>query len=146
MSTRKLGFVELMTAIYGRLTTHALTKTYSFFNDVPENTPYPYHVTGKLMGVRSAEFDTKDTEAEDNIFHIDSYVDKTSGEGDKACADMQDDIIQALTSSVLAITGDTNYNSIRFVLDYAEIMLDPENPELLLRHGVLRFRIDMSPS
>jgi len=143
MTTRKLGFTALMTAVYLRLTTHALTLTYSFFNHVPKNTAYPYHVIGKLMGVRSAEFTTRDTEGEDNAFQIDSWVDQTSGLGDKACADMQNNIIQALTSSTLSITG---YNAIHFYLDYTEIMLDPENPELELRHGILRFRQDMSPS
>lgn len=140
MPLRKLGFVELMTAVYGRLT-GALA--YSFYNHVPRNAAYPYHVIGRPMGVRSMEFETRDTEAEDNAFQIDSWVDKTSGMGDKPCADRQNAIIQALTSPDLVI-GD--YNNIRFVLDYAEIMLDPENPELLLRHGVLRFRVDMSPT
>jgi len=142
MALRKLGFVELMTAVYGRLTTDL--PAYAFYNHVPENTPYPYHVIGKLMGSRSAEFTTRDTEAEDNVFHIDSWVDETSGLGDKACADMQDDIVQSLTASSLSMTG--YHDSIRFWLDYAEIMLDPEHPELLLRHGVLRFRVDMAPS
>lgn len=142
MPTRKLGFSALLTAIYSRLTTHALTNTYSFYNHVPENTAYPYHVIGKVMGVRSAEYETRDTEAEDNAFRVDSWVDKTSGVGDKACADMQNNIIQALTSSALTIAS---YNAIHFYLDYAEILLDPDHPELLLRHGILRFRQDMSP-
>ena len=140
MPTRKLGFTVLLTAVYGRLTTHALTSAYTFYNHVPENTPYPYHVIGKPMGVRSVEFTSRDYEVEDNAFQIDSWVDKTSGKGDKACADMQNNIIQALTSSALSITG---YSSIRLLLDYVDIVLDPENPELLLRHGILRFRQDM---
>ena len=141
MPTRKLGFSVLLTAIYGRLTTHDLTKTYAFYNHVPDNTAYPYHVIGKLMGVRSARFETRDKEAEDNAFQVDSWVDKTSGTGDKICADRMNNIIQALTSSALSITS---YNAIHLYLDYSEIMLDPDHPELLLRHGILRFRIDMS--
>jgi len=140
MPTRKLGFSALLKAVYLRLTTD-LTD-YAFYNHVPENTAYPYHVIGKLMGVRSAEFTTRDTEGEDNAFQIDSWVDQTSGLGDKACADMQNNIIQALTSSALSIE---DYNAIYFRLDYAGIMLDPENPELGLRHGILRFRQDMIP-
>ena len=142
MPTRKLGFSALLTAVYSRLTTHALTNTYGFYNHAPQNTAYPYHVIGRIMGVRSAEYETRDTEAEDNAFQVDSWVDRTSGLGDKACADMQNNIIQALTSSALAIVG---YNAIHFYLDYAGIALDPENPELGLRHGILRFRQDMSP-
>ena len=141
MPTRKLGFSALMTGVFSRLTTHALTNTYAFYNHVPDNTAYPYHVIGKLMGVRSARFETRDKEAEDNAFQVDSWVDKTSGTGDKICADRMNNIIQALTSSALSITG---YNAIHLYLDYSEIMLDPDHPELLLRHGILRFRIDMS--
>jgi len=137
MPTRKLGFSALLTAVYGRLTTHALTLAYAFYNNVPKNTAYPYHVIGKPMGVISAEFDNRDVAVEDNAFQIDSWVDKTSGSGDKACADMMNNIIQALTSSALSITG---YGNVRLLLDYSDIMLDPENPELLLRHGILRFR------
>jgi len=143
MPTRKLGFSALLTAVFTRLTTHALTSAYAFYNHVPENTSYPYHVIGKIMGVRSAEFETRDTEAEDNAFQVDTWMDRTSGLGDKACADRMINIIQALTSSALSFLG---YNAIHLYLDYAEIMLDPDHPELLLRHGVLRFRQDMSPA
>ena len=143
MPTRKLGFSALMTAVYSRLTTHALTLTYAFYNSVPVNTAFPYHVISKPMGVRSAAYETRNTMAEDNAFQIDSWVDKTSGVGDKACADRMNNIIQALTSSALSITG---YNAIYLYLDYSDIMLDPDHPELLLRHGLLRFRQDMSPT
>ena len=143
MPIRKLGFSALMTAVYLQLTTHALTLAYSFYNDVPDEASYPYHVIGKIMGIRSARFETRDKEAEDNAFQIDSWVDRTSGKGDKATADMMNNIIQALTSSALSITG---YNAIHFYLDYSDIMLDPDHPELLLRHGILRFRQDMSPA
>ena len=142
MPTRKLGFSAFVTAVYTRLTTHILTSGYSFYNHVPDNTAYPYHAIGRIMGTRSAEYETRDTEAEENVFQIDSWVDRTSGLGDKACADMQNNIIQALTSSALSITG---YNSIHLYLDYAGVILDPENPELGLRHGILRFRQGMSP-
>ena len=146
MLTRKLGFSVLLTAVYKRLMDTPLLcngKTLLFYNHVPANTAYPYHVIGKLMGVRSAEFTTRDTAGEDNAFQIDSWVDQTSGLGDKACSDMQNTIIQSLTASALDIE---NYYAIHFYLDYAEIMLDPENPELFLRHGLLRFRQDMSPT
>jgi len=145
MTTRKLGFSALLKAIYKRLMDTPLScndETLLFYNHVPENTAYPYHVIGKLMGVPSAEFTTRDTAGEDNAFQIDSWVDRTSGLGDKACADMQNAIIQRLTASALSITG---YNSIHFYLDYSNIMLDPDHPELFLRHGLLRFRQGMSP-
>lgn len=144
MTTRKLGFTALLSAVYGRLTTHTLTSGYSFYNYVPKNTAYPYHVIGKPMGVRSIEFTTRDSEAEDNAFQIDSWVDETSGQGDKACADMQNNIIQALTESSLSVTG--YHTPISFLLDYSDIMDDPENPELGLKHGIMKFRAEMIPS
>jgi len=122
MTTRKLGFSALLKAVYKQLTDIPLIcngKTLLFYNHVPQNTAYPYHVVGKPMGVKSAEFTTRDTEGEDNAFQIDSWVDKTSGLGDKACSDMQDSIIQRLTSSALSITG---YYNIHFYLDYAGIL------------------------
>lgn len=132
-----------MTAVYSRLTTHASTLAYTFLNHVPPGTAFPYHVIGRPMGVRSAEYETRDTEAEDNAFQIDTWMDKTSGAGDKACADRMNNIIQALTGSALSVTG---YNAIHLTLDYSDIMLDPANPELEIRHGILRFRMQMSPT
>lgn len=143
MATRKLGFTALMTAIYGRLTTHVLTNAYSFHNYVPKNTAYPYHIIGKAMGVVSWEYTSRDSEAEENSFQIDSWVDKTSGFGDKACADMQNNIIQAITSSALSISG---YSNIYFNLEYSDIMDDPDHPEISLKHGILRFRQIMNPT
>jgi len=145
MTTRKLGFSALLKAVYKRLMDDPLLcsgETLLFYNHVPANTAYPYHVIGKILGIKSVEFTTRDTEGEENAFQIDSWVDRTSGLGDKACADMQNNIIQRLTSSALSID---DYNAIYLYLDYGAIFLDPENPELGLRHGILRFRQEMSP-
>lgn len=144
MPTRELGFAALMTAVYARLTTHALTNGYAFYNAVPRTATMPYHVIGKPMGKRSDGFTTRDSEGEDNVFQIDSWLDETSGVGDKACADIQNNIMQALTSSTLSVTG--YHSPARFVLEYVDIILDPENPELKIRHGILRFRCEMAPS
>ncbi len=110
MPTRGLGFSALMTALYSRLTGHALTSGYTFFNYVPINTPSPYHVIGKPIGRESASYKTRDREAEENIIQIDSWFedDESIGLGDKACGDAMNNIMQAITSSPLTISGYTN--------------------------------------
>lgn len=143
MPTRKLGFSALLTALYSRLTTHANTSSYTFRNHMDRNQSMPYHVLGKSMGIESLSYTTRDTEAEDIVVQIDSWLDETSGLGDKACADMQNNIIQAVTSSALSITG---YDFISVKLDYADIIADSTDPTEKTKHGILRFRFEISPS
>ena len=92
MGTRKLGFSALLVAVATRLTTDALTLGYTFHNYVPRGATMPYHVIGKLLGRESLSFNTRDTEAEENVIQIDSWVDEALGKGDKPCADMMNNI------------------------------------------------------
>jgi hypothetical protein len=144
MTIRKLGFSALMVAIYGRLTTHDLTKTYTFYNHVPRTAAMPYHVISKPVGTRSLGFTTRDTEAEDNVIYIDSWIDEASGEGDKVCADRMNNITQAITSSSLSITG--YHPPARAILDYSDIVKDDSEISRDVRHGTQRFRFEMAPS
>ncbi len=142
MPTRKLGFTALMTVLYSRLTGHALTNTYVFYNHVPIDASFPYHVIGKPAGNESASYKTRDTEAEENIIQIDSWFDEESGRGDKACADAMDNIIQAITGAALTITG---YSNPDVFLDYSDILKDDTEPGKIFRHGIMRFRFEMAP-
>ena len=144
MTTRKLGFSVLLAAVYARLTTHPLTNTMKFRNYVKRTDTMPYHMIGRFVGKESDRFSTRDSEVEDNVFQVDSWYDKKSGLGDKACADAQTLIVQALTSSALTITG--YHNSITFDLDYANILTDDTEPEDPVWHGILRFRVEMAPN
>ena len=132
-----------MTAVYLRLTTHASTEDYTFKNHADRDQAMPYHVLGKPMGIPSAAFTTRDTEAEDIALQIDSWLNEDSGLGDKACADMQNNIVQAITSSALTIT---DYNFISAKLDYANILNDATDLTERTKHGILRFRFEISPS
>ena len=144
MATRKLGFSALLTAVYARLTTYELTKSYKFYNDVPMNAAKPYHVIGKPMGKKSDEFSNRDSQAEDNVFQIDSHVDEMGGRGDKAIADMMNNIMQGLTSSPLSIAG--YYSPFILQIEYADVMKDTTEPGSYDRHGIMRFRVHMAPS
>ncbi len=143
MPTRRLGFTALMTALYSRLTGHALTNTYTFYNFVPINASFPYHVIGKPLGNESASYKTRDKEAEENIIQIDSWFDEESGRGDKACADAMNNIIQAITGTALTITG---YSNPDVFLDYSDILKDDTEPGKIFRHGIQRIRFEMAPN
>lgn len=144
MPTRQLGFSALATAVYLRLTTDALTLAYSFHDFVPRSTAMPYHVIGKLLGRESLMFNTRDTEAEENVIQVDSWVNESSGKGSKPCTDMMNNIVQALTNAALVIAGYDN--SYLVFLDFANILKDDTEPGKLIYHGTLRFRVEMAPS
>jgi len=141
MTTRKLGFSPLLKAIYGRLTTHALTSTYRVYNFAPNDAALPFVTFGSPVGVKSESFTSRDTEAEENVVTVHVWTDDL---GDKTAAEMMDNIVQAVTSSALAITA--YFNPYLVFLDYADIVLDESIPTQPVRHGVLRFRFHMAPS
>jgi len=144
MVTRKLGFSALLTAFYTRLTTHDLTKSYDFHNYVKGKIPMPYHVIKVRIGRESDDYTTRDTEAEELIPQVDSWVDETSGKGDLPCSDMMNNIVQALTSSPLEVAG--YHAPFHVSLDYVNILDDDTEPERAVKHGILRFRVEMAPS
>jgi len=142
MGIRQLGFSALMTDVYYVLTN--LIPGYTFYNHVPQNATMPYHVIGQPLGRESLMFNTRDTEAEENVIQIDSWVDETSGKGDKPCADMMNNIVQALTTGPFVITGYDN--SYMVFLDFANILKDDTESGKIIRHGTLRFRVHMTPT
>ena len=148
MGTRKLGFSALMTAIFNRLSvTDPVTNVAAFgafYNHVPRNATMPYHVIGQPLGRESMMFKTRDTEAEENVIQIDSWVDETSGKGDKPCADMMNNIVQSMTITPFPITGYDN--SYLVFLDFANILKDDTESGKIIRHGILRFRVHMAPT
>lgn len=147
---RKIGFSVLSAAVYTRLTTHALTKTFRIFAHVPvedktKNITMPYVTINSHFGIRSASFTTRDTNAEDNTIQVNVW---SKYKGDKECADMMNNICQAILSSGLTITGyDTPYLAL---LEFATILKDSqkENPEPsdIVNHGVIVMRFNMAQS
>jgi hypothetical protein len=79
MTTRKIGYVALGTALYSRLTTHDLTKNYTIYDYVPDNATLPYIVIGEHIGTRSSSLGAADTPGEDNIVIIHIWSKYKSG-------------------------------------------------------------------
>ena len=140
MTTRKLGFTALMTAIYDRLKAHALTKDYRIYNRVPPYIQFPYIRIGSPLGGRSAMFSSRDTEAEDNVVNIHVFSD---ADHDYEAADIMSNIIQAITSSDIAIAG---YSNKYLYLDHAEIFVDDTEPAKPISHGLIRVRCHQTAS
>lgn len=138
MTTRKVGFKELMKAVYNRLDTHNLTKNYSIYNYVPRDASFPYISLGPMIGARSGSFSARDYPAEENVITIHVWSDY---KGDKEAAEMIDNIVQAMTSSPLSFDS---YTELICLFDYADIMIDDTEPAKPIRHGVVRFRIHMA--
>jgi len=141
MATRKLGLSKLQKAIYDRLTTNALTSAYTIYGYAPREAAFPFITMGFGMGVESAMFTTKDTEAEENSVAVHVWSNYL---GDSECSNMMDNIIQALLGADLSIA--TYYPPLLAGLDYSEIIIDATDPDNLVRHGVMRFKFHMTPS
>jgi len=138
MVTRKVGFNELMKAVYKRLDTHNLTKNYTIHNYAPRNASFPYITLGTPIGARSDSFSAQDIPAEENVLTIHVWSDY---KGDKEASDMIDNIVQAITSSNLSFDS---YTELICLFDYADITIDDTEPAKPIRHGIVRFRVHMA--
>ena len=143
MGTRQLGFSELMTMAYTRINA-AIPAGESLYNHVPQNATMPYHVIGQPLGRESLMFNTRDTEAEENVIQFDSWFDEISGKGDKPCIDAMNRIVQEMTSYPIVMVGYDN--SYMVFLDFANILKDDTASGKIIRHGILRFRVEMAPT
>ena len=141
MTTRTLGFSVLLKAVYTRLTTHANTSAYTFYNAVPDNASMPYIVITNPMGVRAPTLSCDDIAGEANVFHLHIWTPPTS-EGDKAVGDIMNNCAQALSSSALSITGYTDV--LKPQLEFAEIVKDDTVASSPVWHGIMRFRVTMA--
>jgi len=138
MPTRVLGLSVLEAAVYTRLTTHASTSSYSTYAYVPEDTAMPYIRIGDYMGIPSTSFNNRDFPNEDSFVTIHIWSDYL---GNKQCLDMMNDIVTAVFSSNLSITGyETPFLT---TLEMSDIITDDSNPNEIKRHGVIRVRISM---
>ena len=141
---RKIGFAPLSKAVYTRLTTHALTLAYRVFTHVPvedksKNISWPYIVIGTHIGIRSASFTTRDTNAEDNSIQVSV---RSKYKGDKEAAEMMNNVCQALLSSPLTITGyDDPYLAL---LELATIFTDGTEPSDIVYNAVSRYSFQMA--
>ena len=141
MATRQLGFSALLRAIYDRLDTHALTSSYSVYNHAPRTAAFPFVTFGTPIGTESRMLGSRDTEGETNIVTVHVWSDEA---GDKECADMMTNIVQAMFGSALTVTG--YFSPVDVALDYSDLALDLSDPSRPIRHGIIRFRFEMAPS
>ena len=140
MATRKIGFTPLLTAIHDRLRDHANTSAYTVYNYVKKNATLPYIKTGIVFGGESPNYDSRDYENEDLIVIFDIWSKYT---GDKECADIMNNISIALSSSNLTVAG---YNVIDDDIEFSDIIIDTTDPNEIKRHGIIRWKFQMSQS
>lgn len=143
MTTRKLGFKPLGDAVYDRIDNHVLTSTYRIYNagNVPDRVTWPYIAFKIMMGNISDSFTCRTSEAETNIVLFDFWSDYA---GDLEVSQMMDNVIQAMTSSALVISGYDN--SYIIFLDHAEILDDETDSGKPVKHGIVRVRVEMAPT
>jgi hypothetical protein len=141
MATRQLGFSALMRAIYDRIDTHALTSSYTVYNNAIRSTSFPYITFGTPIGTESRMLGSRDTEGETTVVTVHVW---SAEPGDKECADMMNNVVQAMFGTALTVTG--YFSPVDVALDYSDIMLDLTDSSRPIRHGVMRFRYEIAPS
>jgi len=124
----------LQTAIYTKLSTdNNLTSTLgaSVFDDIPEETPYPYVQLGEDTAI---DYSTKDQTGSEVTVNIDVW---SRYRGSLQAKNIMDRVHTLLHDSSLSVTG-SNFINMRF--EFSDIIRDPDG---ITRHGVMRFRAIM---
>ena len=124
----------LQTAIYTKLSTdNNLTTTLgaSVFDDIPEETPYPYVQLGEDTAI---DYSTKDQTGSEVTVNIDVW---SRYRGSLQAKNIMDRVHTLLHDSSLSVTG-SNFINMRF--EFSDIIRDPDG---ITRHGVMRFRAIM---
>ena len=129
-----LSQFALQTAIYSKLSNDSnLTSVLgaSVFDDIPENTPYPYVQLGEDD---ASDYSTKDQNGSEVAVNIDIW---SRYRGSLEAKNIMDRIHTLLHDSSLSVTG-SNFINMRF--EFSDIIRDPDG---ITRHGVMRFRAIM---
>ena len=124
----------LQTAIYTKLSTdNNLTSTLgaSVFDDIPEETPYPYVQLGEDTAI---DYSTKDQTGSEVTVNVDIW---SRYRGSLQAKNIMDRVHTLLHDSSLSVTG-SNFINMRF--EFSDIIRDPDG---ITRHGVMRFRAIM---
>ncbi len=124
----------LQTAIFTLLSAdNNLTSTLgaSVFDDVPEETAYPYVQIGEDTAI---DYSTKDLNGSDVSVNLDVW---SRYRGSLEVKNIMDRIHTLLHDSSLSVAG-TNFINMRF--EFSDIIRDPDG---ITRHGVMRFRAIM---
>ena len=126
-----IGSFALQSSIYSTLSNdNNLTSTLgaSVFDDVPENTSYPYIVLGEDT---ANEYDTKDVNGSTSSLTIHVW---SEYKGSKETKQIMDRVHDLLHDSNISVSG---FNLINLRFEFSDIMRDPDG---ITRHGVIRFR------
>ena len=126
-----IGSFALQSSIYSALNNDSnLTGTLgaTIFDDVPENSAYPYIVLGEDT---ANEYDTKDVKGSTSSLTIHVW---SEYKGSKETKQIMDRVHDLLHDSNLSVSG---YNLINLRFEFSDIMRDPDG---ITRHGVMRFR------
>jgi len=124
----------LQTAIYSKLSNDSnLTSVLgaSVFDDIPENTPYPYVQLGEDTAI---DYSTKDQTGSEVTVNVDVW---SRYRGSLEAKNIMDRVHTLLHDSSLSVTG-SNFINMRF--EFSDIIRDPDG---ITRHGVMRFRAIM---
>ena len=126
-----IGSFALQSSVYSTLSNdNTLSSTYgaSVFDDVPEDTSYPYITIGED---NISEFGTKDLDGTTSTMTIHIW---SEYKGSKETKQIMDRIHDLLHDSSLSVSG---FNLINMRFEFSDIMRDPDG---ITRHGVMRFR------
>lgn len=124
--------MSVYTNIQGAIFTKLSTLATPVYDEVPQNTPPAFIVTGDL---NMNEYDGDDFTGFDGTIQIDTF---TTYRGKKQCADIMSGIYDALHRSELTITG---YTWLGIDCEYSDIIRESDG---LTRHGVQRFRFKLT--
>jgi len=124
----------LQTAVFAKLSTdNNLTAVLGakVFDDIPENTSYPYVQLGEDTAI---DYSTKDQTGSEVSVNVDVW---SRYRGSLEAKNIMDRIHTLLHDSSLSVTG-SNFINMRF--EFSDIIRDPDG---ITRHGVMRFRAIM---
>ena len=124
----------LQTAVFAKLSTdNNLTAVLGakVFDDIPENTLYPYVQLGEDTAI---DYSTKDQTGSEVTVNVDVW---SRYRGSLEAKNIMDRIHTLLHDSSLSVTG-SNFINMRF--EFSDIIRDPDG---ITRHGVMRFRAIM---
>tara|TARA_R110002126_G_scaffold15594_1_gene63779 strand:- start:679 stop:1080 length:402 start_codon:yes stop_codon:yes gene_type:complete len=124
----------LQTAVFSKLSTDSnLTSVLKakVFDDIPENTDYPYVQLGEDTAI---DYSTKDQTGSEVSVNVDVW---SRYRGSLEAKNIMDRVHTLLHDSSLSVTG-SNFINMRF--EFSDIIRDPDG---ITRHGVMRFRAIM---
>lgn len=105
---------------------------FTVYDDVPQDTSYPYIVVGEST---SAPFDTKDA----NGFEVSLIIHFWSQfDGREEVKQMMDQVYEVLHDSYLDVEG---FDTVLCLFEFSETFLEPDGRT---RHGIQRFNLTIT--